>query len=65
MQATIENNKQEMKVEMKSITETLKVFTTLMMDQNNIPKLSPTQKDTLSPPEPTTMVLTNRKAPPL
>ena len=49
MQATIENNKQEMKAEMKSITETLKVFTKFMMDQTNIPKSSPTPKESMYP----------------
>ena len=43
MQSTIENNKQDMKADMKAIAETLKVFTTFMMDQTNIPKSSPTQ----------------------
>ena len=50
---------------MKDIKEKLKVFTTLMMDQRNIHKSSPTQKNTSTPPEPTTMVLTNRRDPPL
>ena len=38
----IENNKQEMKSEMKDIKETLKVFTAFMMDQSNILESSPT-----------------------
>ena len=64
MQATIENNKQDMKTEMrdnkqemktkmkdikqetkaemKVIKKILKVFTTFMMNQNNIPKSSQT-----------------------
>ena len=42
-----------MKSEMKSITETLKFFITFMMDQTNITKSSPTQKDTSTPLEPT------------
>ena len=57
--------KQEMKSEMKYIKETLKVFTTFMMDQNKIPKYSPTHKDTSTPPDPTTVVPTNRRDPPL
>ena len=65
MQATIENNKQDMKSEMIAITETLKVFTTFIMDHTNIPKYSPTQKDTLTPLEPNTVVPTNRRYPPL
>ena len=36
-----------------------------MMDQTNIYKSSPTHKDTLTPPEPTNLVPTNRRAPPL
>ena len=35
------------------------------MDQNNIPKSSPTQKDTLTTPDPTNMVRSNRKDFPL
>ena len=54
-----------MKAEMKDIKETLKVFTTFMMDQTNISKYSPTQKDTSTPPDPTNMLLTNRRDPPL
>ena len=65
MQATIENNKQEMKAKMKSITETLKVFTTCMMDQTNIYKYSLTQKYTSTRPYPTTLVPTNRRYPSL
>ena len=65
MKEEIENNKQEMKAEMKDIKETLKVFTTLIMDQTKISKSSPTQKNTSTPPDPTTVILTNRRAPPL
>ena len=36
-----------------------------MMDQTNISKSSPAQKDTLTPPDPTTVAQTNRRAPPL
>ena len=46
---------------MKDIKETLKIFTTFMIDQTNISKFSPKQKDTLTPPEPTTVVPTNRR----
>ena len=42
MKEEIENNKQEMKYEMKDIKETLKVFTAFMMDQSNILESSPT-----------------------
>ena len=40
-------------------------LTTLMMDQANISKSSPSQKDTTTPPDSTTTVQTNRKAPTL
>ena len=36
-----------------------------MMDQTNISKYSPFQKDTSTPPDPTTMVPTNMRDPPL
>ena len=71
MKEEIENNKQEFKAEMKDvkenikdIKETLKTFATFMMDQTNISKSSPVQKDTSIPPDPTTTVQTNRRAPP-
>ena len=47
------------------ITEDIQNLTTLMMDQANISKSSPSQKDTSTPPDPTIMVQTNRRAPPL
>ena len=50
---------------MKYIKETLKVFTTFMMDHTNISKSSPAQKDTSTPPYPITVVLANRRDPPL
>ena len=65
IQTTIEHNKQEMKFEIKAITETLKVFTTSMMYQTNVPKYSPSHKDTLTPLDPTKVVPTNRVATPL
>ena len=65
MKEEIENHKQEMKFEMKDIKETLKTFTEFMMDQINISKPSPAQKDTSTPPYPTTTVQTNKRAPPL
>ena len=40
-------------------------LTTLMMDQANISKSSPAQKDTTTPLDSTTTVQTNRKAPTL
>ena len=54
-----------MKAEMNDIKETLKFFTTFMMDKTNSPKYSPTQKDTSTPSDPTTVVPTNRRDPPL
>ena len=54
-----------MKSEMKDIKETLKVFTTFMMDHNNIPNSLPTQKDTSTPIDPTTAFPSNRRDPPL
>ena len=43
----------------------MKSTITSMMDQTNILKYSPAQKDSPKPPEPTTLVLENRRAPPL
>ena len=57
--------KQEIKSEMKDIKENLKFFKTLIMDQSNIHKSSPTQKDELTPTDPTTVGPTNRRSPPL
>ena len=65
MKAEMKDIKQEMKAKMKYIKETLKVFTTFMMNHINIPKYSPIQKDAFTPPEPTTVVLTNRRVTPL
>ena len=65
MKTEMNDIRQEMKAEMKDIKETLKVFTTLVMDQGNIPKSSPNYKDTSIPPEHTTVIPTNRRDPPL
>ena len=79
IQATIESNKQEADEKQRKnaekqmntyekltqLIETINNLTEFMMDQNNIPKSSPTQKDTSTPPDPTTMVPTNRRYPPL
>ena len=65
MKEEIKNNKQEMKAELKDTKETLKTFTAFMMDHINISKSSPSQKDTSTPPGPTTTVQTNKRAPPL
>ena len=55
----------DVKKNIKDIKETLNKITTLMMDQTNISKSSPDQKDTSTPPYPTTTFQTNRRAPPL
>ena len=50
------------------ITEEFNFLTatiTSMMDQTNNSKFSPAQKDTLNPPDPTTVVLDNWRAPTL
>ena len=47
------------------LTENLQVLTALMTDKNNIYKSSPSQKYTLTPTDPTTVVPNNRRAPPL
>ena len=47
------------------LTENLQVLTSLLMDQTNISKYSPTQKDTSTPPDLTTVVPTHRRDPPL
>ena len=65
MQEQIENNKQEIRADMKDIKETLKVSTTFMTDQSNIPKSSTTHKNTVTPPDPTNVVPTNRRDTPL
>ena len=72
IEATIEANKQEADKNhkqttenIKQITETLKQVLAEVKDKNNISIYSPDQKDTLTPPDPTTMVQTNRRAPPL
>ena len=72
IKSTIEANKQEAdKKQMKTyekltlLTENLQVFTSLMTDKTYISKSSPAQKDTSTPPDPTTVVPTNKRAPPL
>ena len=50
---------------MKDIKETLKTFTAFIMDRANMSKSSPYQKDTSTPPDPTTTVQTNKRDPPL
>ena len=79
IQATVEYNKQQadekkmkpngkqMKTDEKltQIIENLKFLTAFMMDQTNISKFFPAQKDALTPPDPTTVVIANRRDPPL
>ena len=65
MKSETKDTKEDIKAEMKDIKETLKTFATFMMDQTNISKSSPAQKDTSTPLDPTTAVQTNRRAPPL
>ena len=80
IEVTIEDNKQEsdknhketadkitLPTEKQNETnETLKlIMATMNKDKNNISKSSPSQKDTLTPPEPTTRVQTNKRSPPL
>ena len=50
---------------MINFTETLKVLTAFMMDKTNNSKSSPIQKDTLTPPDPITVVPANRRDPSL
>ena len=68
----IENNKAEMKDVKDSINKLTTLMmdqtnklTTFMMDQTNMSKSSPAQKDTSPPPDPTTTVQTNKRAPPI
>ena len=72
IEATIEsNNKESDKNQMKTddklalLTENLQFLTAFMMDQTNISKSSPDQKDTSTPLDPTTLVPTNRRDPSL
>ena len=75
IQSTIEVKRQEMDEKkintdekLTNITEDLRFLTptiTSMMDQTKYSKFSLDQKDTSNPPEPTTVVPVNRRAPPL
>ena len=58
-------NHKETNEKITLLAENLKFLTAMMIDKNNISKSSPSQKDTSTPPDPTTVVLTNRRAPPL
>ena len=50
---------------LKLLTENLQVLTAFMMDQTNLSKSSPSQKDTSNPQDPSTVVLANRRSPQL
>ena len=72
IEAAIEANKQEADKNhnettenIKKLTETLNQVLEELKDKNNISKSSSAQKDTLTPPDPTTMVPTNKRASPL
>ena len=63
IEATIEANKQESDKNhnettenIKQLTETLNTVLKGLTDKNNISKSSPAQKDTATPPDPTTTV---------
>ena len=72
IEATIESHNQEADTyqvnndeKLTTLTENLQKLTTFIMDQTKISKSSPAQKDTSTPPDPTIVVQTNRRAPPL
>ena len=72
IKATTEANKQEAgKNQVKNddkltkITEDIQNLTTFLMNQANISKSSPAQKDTSTTPDPTTLFHTNRRDTPL
>ena len=73
IESTIESNKQESDKNHKEtaekitlLTETLnQILEKMKKDKNNISKSSTAQKDTLTPPDPTTTVQTNSRDPPL
>ena len=65
MPATIESNKQDYDEKMKKITEDITSMITSMMDQIKISKSSPNQKYSPKYQNPTTVVLSNKRSPPL
>ena len=65
IQATFEANKQENDEKLRQITENIKVLTAFMMDQTKNQKFLPAQTDTSNPLDPTTVVMGNRRVPPL
>ena len=72
IQDTIEANNQEATErqiqtdeKITQLTDNLNNLTEFMMDQTNNSKSSPTHKDTSTPTDPTTVVPTNRRSPPL
>ena len=58
-------NHKETNEKIMLLTENLQVLKASMTDKNNISKYSPAQKDTSTPPKPTDVVPTNKRAPPL
>ena len=60
-----DKNRNETNKKLTLLTDNLQFLTALMTDNTNISKSSPAQKDTLTPPYPTTVVLTNNRAPSL
>ena len=68
MKSTIESNSQNTDEKLTNITEDIALITltiTSMMDQTKNSKYFPYQKDTSNPPDPTTVVLYDRRDTPL
>ena len=72
MQATIESNKQDIKAKnqdyderMMKLTQDFKAILTPIMDHISTLKYFPTENDSTKAPNPTTVVLSNRRDPPL
>ena len=65
IQATIESNKQDSNEKTKKLTADLTGMIASMMDQINMSKYSPYKKDSPKAQDTTTMVLDNKKSPPL
>ena len=65
MKDMIDSNKKDYDNNMKKLTAYLTRMITSMMDQIKTSKSSPDNKDSQNPPDTTTLVPTNKKAPPL
>ena len=61
----MKSNKQDSDGKIMQFIETLKVLTAFMMDQTNISKFPPTQKDTSTPLDPTALIPGNKRSSPL